>query len=300
MTCYHPLQAFRLAAGGVAFDQLRHRGEIIGDIQLPCGRCQGCRARRASDWTLRVMHEASLHEANCFVTLTYDDRHLPANGSLEHRDFQLYLKRVRKRDQARYYMCGEYGPLNQRPHYHACLFGIDYRNRLPAGKSKSGQIYYESPELTATWRLGKASVQDLTKETAGYCTKYIMNKALGQNAETHYERITEDGEIIQLKPEYSAMSLKPGIGAEWYAKYKQDVYLHDHAILDGKEQRPPKYYDKLYSRETAADAKLNKDKIEYERQKRAADAYLNNTPERLKVREIVHKAKLKNQTRGDV
>ena len=148
MTCYHPLRAFRTPEGVVFNELARH--DIVGRIELPCGQCIGCRMRRASDWELRCMHEASLHKENCFITLTYGRGNLPPNSSLEHRDFQLFMKRLRKlRGRCRFYMCGEYGPLNQRPHYHACLFGVDFRSdRVPQGKSGSGAIFYDSAQLS--------------------------------------------------------------------------------------------------------------------------------------------------------
>ena len=95
MSCYHPLKGFRTPSGVVFSELGRH--DILGDIEIPCGQCIGCRMRRASDWTLRVMHEASLHSENCFVTLTYGRDKLPPDGSLEHRDFQLFMKRLRFR-----------------------------------------------------------------------------------------------------------------------------------------------------------------------------------------------------------
>lgn len=147
MPCYRPLKAFRTSAG-VSFSELR-RDDHIGSIELPCGQCIGCRMRRASDWELRVMHEAALWPRNCFVTLTYGRGELPPLGSLDHRDFQLFMKRLRvtRSGTVRFYMCGEYGPTNGRPHYHACLFNVDFPDMVPAGKSKSGQIMYKSAEL---------------------------------------------------------------------------------------------------------------------------------------------------------
>lgn len=142
MSCYHPIAGFR-TPHGVVFSELR-RHDILGSIELPCGQCIGCRMRRASDWSLRVMHEASLHKENCFVTLTYGRDKCPVDGSLLHEDFQKFMKRLRKRvGRVRFYMCGEYGPLNQRPHYHACLFGVSFsEGRVPMGKSASGQLFF--------------------------------------------------------------------------------------------------------------------------------------------------------------
>lgn len=293
MTCYSPIKAYRTETG-VAFTEKSREGNFIGDIQLPCGQCQGCRLRRAADWTLRCMHEAKMHQANCFITLTYSDENLPAHGTLDHRHFQLYMKRLRKDNaphRVRFYMCGEYGPQTKRPHYHACIFGEEYRkHRKPMGKSESGELYYEQPELTRHWPLGQATVQDLTQNSAGYCARYIMKKKLGK--ENKYTTITEDGEIIELAPEYSAMSLKPGIGATWLDKYARDVYPHDFVIAKGVKLKPPKYYDQRIKK-----GNFDTDLIEYQRQQRAAKAKPDNTPERLKVREAVELARIKHLKR---
>lgn len=289
MSCYRPIQGFR-TPDGVVFSELR-RYDILGRIEIPCGQCIGCRMRRASDWALRVMHEASQWEENCFVTLTYGRDKVPANGSLEHRDFQLFLKRVRKAEgrPVRFYMCGEYGPLNGRPHYHACMFNVSFReDRVPAGKSASGQLFYSSARLAKLWGLGIVSVQDLTPETASYCARYIMKKALGEDAKTAYSTTDADGVVTFLRPEYAAMSLKPGIGAGWFAKYRRDVFPHDFVVADGVRRQVPKYYDKLVKREKHQFF----DDVEAARVERAAAAAPDNTDARRLVREAVHLARV--------
>lgn len=293
MSCYHPIKAFR-TPDGVVFDE-KSRHDIIGDIELPCGRCIGCRMRRATDWTLRCMHEAQCHSFNCFVTLTYARDRLPPDGSLDHGDFQKFMKRVRWKFgvPVRFYMCGEYGPVNLRPHYHACLFGVDFRSdRTLIGDSKGGMPMYSSALLDSLWTHGRSTVQDLVKETAGYCARYIMKKQLGRNA---MQYVSPDGVI--LRPEYAAMSLKPGIGAEWFNKYHRDVYPHDFAIADGVKLPAPKYYDKLI-RKLWKDGRI--DEIEYKRYLSARASPAENSEERRIVREIVHNARVATLTRGDV
>lgn len=294
MSCYHPLKAFR-TPHGVVFQELG-RHDILGDIEIPCGQCIGCRYRKASDWATRCMHEAAMHSANCFVTLTYGRDALPPDGSLEHRDFQLFLKRLRFEvfpQPVRFYMCGEYGPKHFRPHYHACLFGVDFRSdRVQAGKSKSGMVFYDSPQLARLWGHGRVSVQDLTRETAGYCARYIMKKQVGPGAQAAY--VTPDGVI--RRAEYAAMSLKPGIGAEWYKKFGRDVYPHDFVIADGSKVPPPRYYDKLLKR--SGDAAL--DSVVFRRECRAREVAADNTDDRRLVREQVHLAKLRNHLREGV
>jgi hypothetical protein len=185
-------------------------------------------------------------------------------------------------------MCGEYGPLNGRPHYHANLFGIDFRDRTLAGKSKSGQPYYTSKLLTKLWPHGRATVQNLTPETTAYTTGYIMKKLLGPDAD-HYKH-------AGLKPEYAKMSLNPAIGKRWFEKFHKDITLQDIAVAAGREHQVPKYYDKLTKRLDIAD-------IEQIKSKRANKAQQmdphEKTAARRKVREQVATARLRNHERAN-
>lgn len=296
MSCYFPIRGYR-TTNGVVFSERSRHGDFVGGIEVPCGMCIGCRMRRAQDWTLRCMHEAKMWDSNCFVTLTYARGNLPPNSSLEHRDFQLFMKRVRfSIGPVRFYMCGEYGPKNQRPHYHACLFGVDFRDRIPKGKSKAGSVFYESPTLTKLWGLGIATVQDLTQETASYTARYIMKKLLGQESKRAYDTVDADGVVTTRKAEYSAMSLKPGIGARFFEAYKGDIYRGDFVVSGGREYSPPRYYDKLAKR----DLSIDRDLVEYNRQVRAAASFADNTDERRAVRNEVHLARVATLSRGDL
>lgn len=114
MPCYNPLQAYfafdpsgvkSVEFSNVAAAHFRAGGDVrdLGDdiFQLPCGKCRGCRLEKSRQWALRIMHEASLYDDNCFVTLTYDDEHLPKDGSLVKKDFQLFMKKLRKKFDSR-------------------------------------------------------------------------------------------------------------------------------------------------------------------------------------------------------
>lgn len=70
-------------------------------VIVPCGRCICCRLNRSSQWAVRIMHELHMHKGvGCFVTLTYDQAHLPwvsnYRGTLVKEDVQKFLKRLRK------------------------------------------------------------------------------------------------------------------------------------------------------------------------------------------------------------
>lgn len=289
MPCFHPLEAFRCADGGVVFNELR-RYDIVSNLQLPCGQCIGCRLERSRQWAMRCVHEASLYKENSFVTLTYSDEFLPDDGSLNYDDFQLFMKRLREHlrrtgpNKVRFFMCGEYGPETWRPHFHACIFNLSFPDRKYLYKSGGGEVIYESPTLSKLWANGLASVGDVTFASAAYCARYCVGKITGDLAEDHYTRETARG-VVRLTPEFAHMSLKPGIGAAWYNKWKEDVYPHDYVVINGRECRPPAYYDELFDRESP----LELEDIKYERVKLAKSRAADNTPERLAVKEIVQR-----------
>ena len=146
----------------------------------------------------------------------------------------------------KFYHCGEYGEKNRRPHYHACLFGIDFEDKT-LFKQKRGNDLYISDHLQELWPFGFSTIGEVTFESAAYCARYIMKKITGDGAEEHYQWIdTETGEVHQLKPEYTTMSRNGGIGKEWMEKFKSDVYPTDEIIIRGRRMKPPRFYDSMY------------------------------------------------------
>lgn len=294
MPCFHPLSAYQSSDGTIHFDEKAHF-RIVRSLSLPCGRCTGCRLERSRQWAVRIMHEAQLHERNCFITLTYATEHLPALSTLFYPDFQRFMKRLRKTvGPVRFYMCGEYGERLDRPHYHACIFGYDFRgDRVPWRRSSAATVD-RSAELERLWPFGHSSVGDLTMESAAYVARYVMKKVTGDLAEAHYQALDEStGELVVRSPEFCRMSLKPGIGAGWFEKYKSDVYPSDEVIVKGRPTKPPRYYDKKL-------AQLDEDAFEEIRYKRYLDAQagaVDGTDERLAVREAVVQARIRHLSR---
>lgn len=272
--------------------------DIRREFQLRCGQCIGCRLDRSVQWSLRVMHEAQLHEENSFVTLTYDDDHLPYRNSLDYRHFQLFMKSLRRRLEGRrirFYMCGEYGERFERPHFHAVLFGVGFRDRTPIRRMESGASLYSSEFLSSVWTRGFASVGDVTQQSAAYVARYCMKKVTGRAASDHYSRVDDvTGEIFELQPEFSRMSLKPGIGADWFAKFHKDVFERDFVVMDGRKFKVPRYYDKRFS---VMDPE-GKDFVDLGRYKKLGSLGDDYTPDRLAVREVVQIARTNLLKRG--
>ena len=195
---------------------------------------------------MRCMHEASLHVHNCFVTLTYADAHLPKYGSLRKRDFQLFLKRLRKRfepQKIRYFHCGEYGDDSARPHYHALFFGLDFPDKLFLRKRGEFSVYI-SPLLSELWRHGFHEIGSVTFESAQYAAKYCLKKVSGDEAHDIYRRVDADtGELVSIEPEYATMSRNPGIGGDWIKRFSREVLANDSVVVNGIECKPPRFYD---------------------------------------------------------
>lgn len=269
----------------------------VGVVNLPCGQCIFCRLERSRQWAIRCLHEAETHSESSWVTLTYDGKSLPPNGSLQVRDFQLFMKRLRKahpEKKIRFYHCGEYGEKNSRPHYHACLFGIDFPDRRPWKVINEIQ-YYRSEKLETIWTAGNSMVGDVNFKSAGYVARYITKKYLGKGAADFYEVIDrETGEIHSLKPEYTTMSRRPGIAKAWYEKFKGDVYPDDFVVINGKRCRPPKFYDALLEKEEPQLAAI----LKAERKDDGTKNAHNCTHEKMIIREEIMESRARQLVRN--
>lgn len=278
MACFRPITGYRSHGGKVKFSS--KEGFIDRPVTIACGQCMGCRLERSRQWAVRCIHEAQCHTQNCFVTLTYDDEHLPVDRGLDLAHWQVFAKALRKKmGPFRYFHCGEYGDTFGRPHYHACLFGIDFSADRRVWRVKQGNKLYSSPTLEKLWRMGFAVIGEMNFETAAYVARYVLKKVTGEPADAHYGG---------RKPEYTTMSRRPGIGSKWVEKYGDEVYRGDFCVVNGKKVRPPKFYDsRLEFLNPSEYARIKGDRASAARKHED-----NNTWERLAIREKVTEAKL--------
>lgn len=294
MPCYKPLQGFHKLGGGITFSPTLSNGS---KLTVPCGRCLGCRLAHSRMWAIRMMQESRYHADTCFITLTYSEEHLPLSGQLVKRHPQLFLKRLRSDLPGRkisYYLCGEYGSVSLRPHYHAIMFGWRPGDAKLFSEGDSHNTY-TSERLETLWGLGFCTLGDLTPETCAYTARYVTKKISGTQAETHYERLhTHTGEIVKVPPEFALMSRNPAIGRRYYEEHNQALLDHDNVIHNGNPAPLPRYYDKLREKSDPGRLKAIKEK----RVQRARKDKPNNTPERLAVREECKRASI-HSTRGN-
>lgn len=223
------------------------------------------------------MHEKRLHFASSFLTLTYDQQHLPVGGTLVKRDLQLFMKRLRKvRPRGlRFFACGEYGETFGRPHYHVLLLNTDFPDQRFYKHSPAGHALYRSEELSSLWTAGNADVGAVTFGSccyvARYCTK--LSKAA-----------VSSGRV----PEFQVMSRRPGLGFEWFERFHPEAYRADSAIMDEHEVPLPRYYDLKF--ECVDSERL--EVLKRARRRRALLHAVDNSVDRLRVRERFQELKL--------
>lgn len=295
MPCYSPLTAFRSRGGGITFQR---NSSVTGvPLKLPCGQCVGCRLERSRQWAMRMVQEAKLHKDNCVVTLTYDNKHLPPDGSLRKRDVQLFMKRLRKEygNGIRFYLCGEYGETTKRPHYHVVLFNFVFPDLRFHKNSKIGDKLYTSAIADKIWSHGFCVVGEVTFESCAYIARYVVDKVTGPKSAAYYSYVDGDGVVVSVVPEFTLMSRRPGIGSGYFEKYGAEVYAHDSCIIRGMECRPPRYYD------VKMDAVDPKRMVVLKRKRRreALKHQADNTPERRRVKET-HAVLLLNMWKRNV
>lgn len=268
MPCHNPIPAYRSRAlnssGKRSLVFTKNEGYTDLEISIPCGQCIGCRLERSREWALRITQEATLHKQSSFVTLTYEDRHLPPNFSLRKKDLQDFMKRLRffSEKPLRYYACGEYGTTSLRPHYHICLFGEDFSSdRKHYKNTPDGYPLYNSKTLSERWTFGHAVIGKLNFETAAYTARYVTKKISGPSAREHYKL---------REAEFSLMSRRPGIGTHWLQQNISDIEK-GFCWSNGGLHKTPKFYSK----------KLNQkiqNKLSYKAKKEATSRLQQKNP----------------------
>lgn len=292
MSCYHPLKAIQyktvLTEKGKGQIRILRKEEYekewsddVEVLQLPCGKCIGCRIDYAQQWANRIMLEKECHDPETcyFLTLTFDDNAIECTGyektsdygrspnphvrrpfcdpdtgmvigwshSLNRLDLQLFMKRFRRshpNDRIRFFACGEYGDKSARPHYHLIVFGVHFdENDLSfLKKSPLGYNYMVSKSLSEDWPYGFNIVAPVTWESACYVARYVTKKMYGPDGKEFYGK-------YNLEIPFTQASRRPGIAAEYYATHPISEDTVSYVIGTGDGSRkfpPPRYLEKLF------------------------------------------------------
>lgn len=277
MSCYHPLKFFVVGTnengkrdGHVRpWSTISYRdksGRYSSDyIEIPCGKCIGCRLKYSRDWADRCIMEMPYHKSSFFVTLTYDDEHLNFNDYVNYEtgevgqsptlvpdDVSKFIKNLRRHldyhfphhPDISFFACGEYGTITHRPHYHLIIFGLELQDLEFYKKSKLGFSYYNSNLLSHIWQKGYVVVADCNWLTCAYVARYILKKQSGPKSKIY--------ELYNFEPEFCRMSRNPAIGKRFFEDHWQELYSNDFVSIStgegGRRVRPNKYFDKLYEK----------------------------------------------------
>lgn len=276
-------------------------------IEIPCGKCLECRMDYARVWSNRCYLESLDHKDNCFITLTYDDEHVPVKDTynkftgeiakyktLRKRDFQLFMKRLREKVGVpiRYYACGEYGGNTKRPHYHAIIFGWQPDDMILWQKNNLDQPLYISPTLQSCWEYGFTSVGACTPESCSYVARYVQKKA---------NPVNEDAiKVMEVEPEFVLMSRRPGIGSSWFESNKEcyAIFLNNYSSnSDGSIKiSHNRFFDsRLEKSDPDLLEEIKKNRKEFAKEKKRLELKQTSLPysEYLKVKDDAIKARTK-------
>lgn len=297
MACFFP-QTWFVSSSGQWVAAAKAGMDIVDQVEAACDQCEGCRKARAAAWALRGRHELQGHQEASFLTLTYDNEHLPPGNSLRYSDVQRFFKRVRSAGfPFRFLVCGEYGDEYGRAHYHAIIFGQSFTEGAELLAASKGHTLYRSPFLVEKWGMGHVGVGSVTPQSIGYVTSYCMEKVTGKAAAKHYACApfidADSGELRTSRtPEFLHTSMRPGIGARFADEFASD-FQHGYIVADGRKCPIPTYYRRRFLQgddQRMVDA-MEAAQLESYKRNHTVEALADSTPERLAVRRQVFLAK---------
>lgn len=171
MKCFHPIYV---------------RGGYV-----PCGKCPACLANRQKQWTFRLEAEKQACSFFFWLTLTYDDDHLPKSddgrAKVYKPDCRAFFEKIRKRFpyvKFKHFLVSEYGPDTIRPHYHTILF-CTIRDFHPMSDLVSFNLLEEQNKIRSfltspegAWPNGFCYDKPFHNRVFGYVSKYCCKPEL--------------------------------------------------------------------------------------------------------------------------
>lgn len=229
---------------------------FIRSFEVPCGHCLNCLIKKQSQLTFLAQRELldryKKNQSASFVTLTYDDNHLPFNDigfvTLRKKDVQNFLKNVRRNMEYhnvskpfKVLYCGEYGDGSHstsktgvstcRPHYHIAFIGLSPE-----------EIKVFTRKL---WKNGLCDVGPLTSGGLRYICKY-MTKACPD------KEVKAIREAAEVENPFICHSI--GLGKTWIERNMQKIVDDEFCFnINGKKYMFPKYVMQFVSNHTGID-----------------------------------------------
>ncbi|QCS36290.1 replication initiator protein [Capybara microvirus Cap1_SP_217] len=214
---------------------------------VPCGKCFACRNRIQNDWLWRLQYEHEHCKQSLFITLTYDEEHVPfkmqEDGTFclcaNKKHVQDYLKRLRKHippQSLRYYIVSEYGETFGRPHYHGLLFNNSDIDIVPY--------------IDKDWPFGFTRTDITCTERMLYVTGYVLK-----------ECPVPDG----ADPPWCLSSKNPAIGLGYMTEAQEDYHNGRPYLMhrNGRKQVMPVYYQRKFGFAKTETPRFDKEERQY-------------------------------------
>ncbi|UDN67528.1 replication initiator protein [robinz microvirus RP_38] len=231
MSCLMPIPCWKGAKNEnhrrpLVFSHKRDHSYEDDKLEIPCGKCLGCQGDKARAWAIRIYHEVTTNHQNCFITLTYDDEHMPEDGKISQEHYREFFKNLKAETglKLRYFACGEYGEKTRRPHYHAIIFGADF---LGGHYYRINDELYGNSLVDRVWGKGQVTIAPAETGSCFYVAGYVQKKVLDQDT-------------------FRLMTTKPAIGRNWLDKNIDDLIECGHVVIEGRKMAIPPAYLKMY------------------------------------------------------
>lgn len=213
-----------------------HNGDkfLTEFVTIPCGKCIACKMAKSKEWTTRICIESNYYKHLLFLTLTYDDYHLPPNNELSKSDLRNFIKRLRNSISFRYFACGEYGTTDRstkRPHYHMIILTDDDLGMKPEPRPNA----FKSDIISRCWPFGLYELNLGDENTIAYTAGYVYKKQLAVEKDNH-----------KIKPFISA-SDKPGFGLRYFQEHIDSILATKKVYFKGKTKSAFRYIWKKLS-----------------------------------------------------
>lgn len=242
--CTREITAYKNPEGGRPI--FGYEGVRCGlpEIKLPCGKCPECCKDYYTQWATRGSRELANWDSSLFITLTYDEEHLPDDRSLNKKHVQDFIKRVKKflgssrSNPVRQTYCGEYGTHTLRPHYHVILYNADMDDKRRWRISDQGHQIFTSDILTKLWGHGFVEFGFAEPGSISYLYKYILKKKSRKEKKKPFS-IEHNGVTYDVAHEFIESSRNPGIGAFMRGS---DSLKKGYLSVNGVKKKLPKYY----------------------------------------------------------
>lgn len=251
MKCYNPVRII----------PKNKVGQQCGPPMLTrCGKCYACKEEIAKEYTSRFIKESIYYKHKYFITLTYDDEHLPLNkyavGTLNKKHIVDYLKRVNihcKRKELgdyKYFIGAEYGDGTLRPHYHVSIV------------CDNPDILFE---FGNEWKYGQ--INGLRAEGSIKSIFYTIGYSDKKVGLINSDKYFIDNDMVPPFRKFSK-----GLGRRWYEENKHEIAKQYYLKLGKQKIGLPPYYKKLLKDEGLVDIDSLREKVS-ERERRLLDDY---------------------------